>query len=321
MNKTKTALSTFLVYLLVGCNAGSGDGLNSQGQPIATPTPNTPADQPSTDEPAVDTPETEQPTAEEPIDDGSIKPTLSSIQNNVFTPICSVCHGGANPAAGQNLSTLENTIANIINVDSSNPLFKRVQPGNAAQSYLYLKIIGDSQAGAQMPLGQQALEQNTMNAIRTWINDGALIPEQSQALPTVAPKVTQMSAPTNTPVSSEVFLTANAANTRSPSIDFLFNKPMNLGTFNQNEILITAYNHLNKQYANTWLLPNNHYEVEIVNDHQLQIRFNRLDTNIASLTIELNNPSVSTITSTSGQTLDGDVDGFSGGVFIYELSF
>lgn len=294
-----------LFCLLAGCNAGNGNGLNSQGQPIFVPT---------------------QPDIDEPIDDGSIKPTLSSIQEKVFTPICSVCHGGANPAAGQNLSSIENTMKNIINVNSSNPQFKRVLPGDALQSYLYLKVIGNSQAGAQMPLGQQALNQETVDAIKQWIDDGALIPEQSQ----IAPKISQVNVQKNSvitteqPLSTTSILSTDSDIKDSPSIDLLFNKRMNLQALTANEILITASNRANNITStiqkNGWLLPNKNYVIQVINDHQLQIQFNNLDTDITHLTVELNNNDLSTITSTLGQALDGDSDGFTGGAFTYDIT-
>lgn len=301
----KTIMITLLCFL-TACNAGNGEGLNTQGQPIPQ--------QPETEQPDVNTPPDEptvpEPPVIDPIEEQGIQPTLSSIQENVFTPICSTCHGGANPAAGQNLSNIENSIANLINVNSSNPQFKRVLPGSSDESYLYLKVTGNSQAGAQMPLGQRALDQDTINAIKQWIDDGALIPEQSQAVPRinqVSTSKTQVPAATNTQV-----------------INVMFNKSMNIATLNVDEILITASKSsndaLSNEQENTWLLPNDNIAINAVNDHQLHITLKDLDSDITHITVQLNQSNLSTITSTSGQELDGDSDGFTGGAFTYEIS-
>ena len=50
----------------------------------------------------------------------------------------------------------------------------RVKPGDAANSYLYMKITGDARIiGAQMPLTGGALSAAEIAAIRDWINGGA----------------------------------------------------------------------------------------------------------------------------------------------------
>lgn len=93
-------LGTVIVLTsLYACNAGSGDGLNEQGQPVVVEIP---SPEPDTTEPSPDPIPEPIP---DPVEEG-IQPTLASIQAEVFTPICSVCHGAANPAAGQNLSTV-----------------------------------------------------------------------------------------------------------------------------------------------------------------------------------------------------------------------
>lgn len=304
----KNTIIITLLCLLTACNAGNGEGLNTQGQSIPQqPDIEQPDVETPPDEPTIPTPE---PPVIDPVEEQGIQPTLSSIQENVFTPICSTCHGGANPAAGQNLSNIENSIANLINVNSSNPQFKRVLPGSSAESYLYLKVTGNSQAGAQMPLGQRALDQDTINAIKQWIDDGALIPEQSQALP----RISQVSASK---------IQAPAA-TNTQVINVMFNKPMNISALNVDEILITASKRSNDALSNgseiTWLLSNDNIAINAVNDHQLQITLKDLHSDVTHITVQLNQSNLSTITSTLGQELDGDSDGFTGGAFTYEIS-
>lgn len=99
-----------------------------------------------------------------------VQPTLSSIQANIFTPKCvnSGCHpGGGAPmslANGQSFGTLVNQ-----NSAYNRP---RVAPGNANNSALYLKVAGTT-LGSIMPLGRPPLSADEVNAIQTWINNGA----------------------------------------------------------------------------------------------------------------------------------------------------
>lgn len=64
---------------------------------------------------------------------------------------------------------------NLVNVQSSErPELFRVEPGAPDDSYLVHKIEGRSSiVGQQMPLGREPLSQEEINAIRTWIEDGA----------------------------------------------------------------------------------------------------------------------------------------------------
>lgn len=99
-----------------------------------------------------------------------VQPTLSSIQANIFTPKCvnAGCHpGGGGPmslANGQSFNTLVNQ-----NSAYNRP---RVQPGNANNSALYLKVAGTT-LGQIMPLGRPPLSAAEVSAIQTWINNGA----------------------------------------------------------------------------------------------------------------------------------------------------
>ena len=102
--------------------------------------------------------------------------TLTQIQQNIFTPNCtfSGCHSGAAPAAGQNLSVGQ-TFANIVNVPSVEvPALRRVDAGNADNSYLVQKIEGTAAVGQRMPIGGAPLSTEEIQMIRDWINGGAL---------------------------------------------------------------------------------------------------------------------------------------------------
>jgi hypothetical protein len=150
------APAAVLTVLLVGC-AGNGQGLDSNGNPLSA---------------------------------GNAPPPLTadfqSIQDNVFTPICTRCHSGAGAPEGLQLDAAH-SYALLVGVPSSeDPSVLRVQPGAPDQSYLVLKLQGSPGiVGAQMPFGGPYLPQATIDVIRQWISDGAL---QSAAAGTAAPQ-------------------------------------------------------------------------------------------------------------------------------------
>src|SRR5277367_3174298 len=98
----------------VGC-AGNGDGLDQNGQPI------TPGGGGST---------------------GPITATFQSIQENVFTPICSKCHIGASAPEGLQLDASHsyNSLVGVPSVED--PSLLRVKPGDPDDSYMVHKIEG-----------------------------------------------------------------------------------------------------------------------------------------------------------------------------------
>jgi uncharacterized protein (TIGR03118 family) len=109
----------------------------------------------------------------------AVAATLTQIQANVFTPICSGCHNGSQPASGplpasQNL-TAGNSIASLVNVAShEQPAVLRVKPGDPANSYLIQKLEGTPGiTGERMPFGGPYLDQATIDQIKSWIQAGA----------------------------------------------------------------------------------------------------------------------------------------------------
>lgn len=103
----------------------------------------------------------------------TLTPDLQSIQEHVFTPICSVCHAGAAAPLGFRLDA-GSAFAMLVNAPSVEvPSLRRVSPGNPDQSYLIQKLEGHAAVGGQMPLGQTPLPQATINVIRQWISNGA----------------------------------------------------------------------------------------------------------------------------------------------------
>jgi len=132
--------------LLAAC-AGNGAGLDANGQPIGAgdaPPPPLTAD-------------------------------FKSIQDNIFTPICTHCHSGAGAPEGLELDAA-NSYALLVGVSSNeDPGQLRVKPGSPDNSYLVLKLQGSPGiVGAQMPFGGPPLPQSTIDVVRQWISDGAL---------------------------------------------------------------------------------------------------------------------------------------------------
>jgi len=140
------AVAAVLAAALAGC-AGSGAGLDANGNPI------TPGGGGS----------------------GPLTADFQSIQDNVFTPICTRCHAGAGAPEGLQLDA-NHSYALLVGVPSTEqPNVLRVSPGNPDSSYLVLKLQGSSGiSGQRMPFGGPYLPQSTIDVIRQWISDGAL---------------------------------------------------------------------------------------------------------------------------------------------------
>jgi mono/diheme cytochrome c family protein len=104
---------------------------------------------------------------------GETLPTLASIQENVFTPICTACHfpGGTGPMP---LDTEDASYDSLVNAGFSfTCAVPRVDPGNPDGSCLVMKIEWSGlYSGNPMPPTVQ-LPQEEIDAIREWILQGA----------------------------------------------------------------------------------------------------------------------------------------------------
>jgi len=138
-----------LCILLVAACAGNGEGLDANGRPL--------------------------------VPGGSPPPPLSadlqSIQENIFTPICSVCHAGGTAPEGLRLDAA-NSYNLLVGVPSTEvPSVLRVKPGDPDNSYIIQKLENHAAVGAQMPFGcpntQPCLTASTIAFIRQWITNGA----------------------------------------------------------------------------------------------------------------------------------------------------
>ena len=131
-----------------GC-AGSGDGLDENGRPAGGEPPPLVAE-------------------------------FQSIQDNVFTPICTTCHAGGGAPVGLRLDEGA-SYAMLVNAPSVEvPGLLRVDPGNPDDSYLIQKIEGHAAVGDQMPLGGPPLPSDTIAIMRQWITDGAQPPSAEE---------------------------------------------------------------------------------------------------------------------------------------------
>jgi hypothetical protein len=136
------------LVLLASC-AGSGEGLDANGNPIG------PGDGMSS----------------------PLSADFESIQENIFTPICSVCHAGGSAPEGLRLDAA-NSYSLLVGVPSTEvPSIMRVKPGDPANSYIIQKLQGIAAVGNQMPDGcptsQPCLTATQIGFIQQWITNGA----------------------------------------------------------------------------------------------------------------------------------------------------
>lgn len=166
------ALAAMLGYwvLLAGC-AGNGVGLDQSGRPLPPGGGS----------------------------GGTLTASFASIQEHVFTPICSVCHAGGGAPQGLRLDA-GNSYAMLVGVPSTEvPTILRVKATDPDNSYIIQKLEGHAAVGARMPFGGPYLDADTIAAIRQWILEGAAPPPAVAAaafeLRSVAPATGDVAAP------------------------------------------------------------------------------------------------------------------------------
>jgi hypothetical protein len=130
--------------LLIAACSGNGEGLDVNGRPLAPGSGTVP-----------------------------LSADFASIQANIFTPICSVCHIGGGAPEGLRLDAA-NSYNMLVGVPSTEvPSLLRVKPGDPADSYIIQKLQGHAAVGAQMPFGGPYLSADTIAFIQQWITNGA----------------------------------------------------------------------------------------------------------------------------------------------------
>lgn len=110
----------------------------------------------------------------------ALSATLSSIQENIFTPTCATsgCHSATSASGGLSLAAGE-AFDGLVDTPSSQLLeMNRVEPGDPDNSYLVHKISGTQAtvggSGTTMPQDGLALSAEEIQAITAWIEAGAL---------------------------------------------------------------------------------------------------------------------------------------------------
>ncbi len=95
---------------------------------------------------------------------------IQPIWNNSCT---ASCHNSGNVSGGLNL-TASRSYQELVDVDAQGYSgFKRVKPGDPANSVLFQKIVGNASFGERMPKGGSNLSQADEDKIKKWIEDGA----------------------------------------------------------------------------------------------------------------------------------------------------
>jgi methionine-rich copper-binding protein CopC len=148
-------LAAICATVLTGGCAGDGKGLDQNGDPIGSSSSSSGGASSG--------------------GSSGVTADFESIQQNIFTPICSKCHIGASAPEGLQLDAAHsyNLLVGVPSVEDSS--LDRVKPGDPDHSYMVLKIEGAPGInGGQMPLAETPLPQATIDAIRQWITNGAM---------------------------------------------------------------------------------------------------------------------------------------------------
>lgn len=111
-----------------------------------------------------------------PVLDPDEEVLLADVQNQVFTPSCALvdCHTGPDPVLGLDLSAGA-TADSAIGVNAIEmPSLMRVEPFDALNSYLFMKVTGDPRIlGDLMPAENPELNDADKLLIQNWIEQGA----------------------------------------------------------------------------------------------------------------------------------------------------
>jgi len=167
---------------LYGC-AGNGNGLDSSGNPLGP--------------------------GSGPGGGGGLTADFQSIQDNVFTPICTKCHQGASAPEGLQLDATHSYALLVGVASAEQPGVQRVEAGDPDSSYIIRKLEGASGiTGQQMPFGGPYLPQSTINVIRQWITNGAQKPATAQSLESAVKSVQRFAVNDTSPDDGSIVSTA-----------------------------------------------------------------------------------------------------------------
>jgi methionine-rich copper-binding protein CopC len=145
MSFAQYIITALLAAALSGC-AGNGKGLDANGDPIGSGSSGS----------------------------SPLTADFQSIQDNVFTPICTKCHAGAGAPEGLQLDAAHSYSLLVGVASAEQSSVERVEPGDPDSSYIIRKLEGlPGITGGQMPLGGPYLPQSTIDIIKQWIMAGA----------------------------------------------------------------------------------------------------------------------------------------------------
>jgi hypothetical protein len=176
---------------------------------------------------------------------GVVMPVFSDIQTQIFTPTCatSSCHAGGAPAAGLNL-TAGNSYAALVGIASTEDAnIMRVVPFDAVNSYLMQVLDGTAASGTVMPPSGM-LPQTSVDAVRTWISNGAL--DDTIPPPAAPVQVSSLSPSPNSTVDPATLTQVVAGFTRevnAASVDattFILERSFDGAFDNGNDVAIAA---------------------------------------------------------------------------------
>ncbi|NNF66115.1 MAG: hypothetical protein HKM98_01250 [Gammaproteobacteria bacterium] len=262
------------------CGGGSGDGLDTSGRPL-----------------------------DESV---SVAPTanaadFATLQANVFTPICTVCHAGGSAPVGLKLDAA-NAYAMLVGVNSVEvPELLRVAPGDPDNSYLVQKLEGTAAVGGQMPLGGPPLDTATIQSVRQWIAAGAQAIDSS--VPPATPPTVMSVTPANGTVINDVLTVVTAVFSQAMDPGLVSDLTVTLtasggdGTFSDgNEVVITPAS------------------IDVVNTQS--IRMDLADVSLADDVYEarLVGTGATSLADSGGLLLDGNNDGTPGGDFTWRFT-
>jgi hypothetical protein len=193
------------VAALYGC-AGNGNGLDSNGNPV------TPGG-----------------------GDGALTADFQSIQDHVFTPICTKCHQGASAPFGLQLDATHSYALLVGVASAEQPSVLRVEAGDPDSSYIVRKLEGAAGiSGQQMPLGGPYLPQATIDVIRQWIMNGAQKGATAQSIESAVKSVQRFAVDTTSPDDGSI------VSTTVPQIVVAFNGDIDPNLINNTTISLES---------------------------------------------------------------------------------